>query len=399
MPKSIAGSDLIKIDFVSGKGCFLYDAQGKEYLDFLGGWCTATTGWQDPEMVKAMTAQAKEAFYFSPYFASSKQEYLADLLIEHAPGKLARAYRCTSGSEAVEFALRCARASSGKPFIVSIDDVYHGHTYGAAAVGNDCVKAMEPCPAGYIKLRMPRSVEEGREVAAEFEALVKERGDIGAFLSEPIWTNVGLIIPPEGFYEAIQETCRKYDVLLVMDEVATGMGRCGKFFASDFWGLEPDIICLGKSFTGGYATMGATLVTEKVFKGSRSISDYSTFGWMPNDLAAATRNVELLISRKLPENAAEVGAYLLQELKPLEKLLKVKEVRGAGMAFAIELRLPIAPLIALQCFRKGLTMAMANANTMFFSPPLCLTKEEARKGAEILASVLGGHLEEQAAAD
>jgi putrescine aminotransferase len=307
---------------------------------------------------------------------------------------MGRVFRCCSGSEAVEFALRAARAASGKPIIVSIDGVYHGHTYGAAAVGNDCVKAMEPCPTGYIKLKMPKTAEEARGVVAQFELLLKERNDIGTFFSEPVWTNAGMFIPPAGFYEAIQELCRKNGVLLVMDEVATGMGRLGKMYASSLWGLEPDIICLGKSFTGGFAAMGATLVTEHVFKNSRAISDYSTFGWLPQDLAATTRNVELLIERDLPKNAEEVGDYLLELLKPLEKLLKVKAVRGLGMAFSIELHLPIANMLAGLCFKNGLTMATADSSTLFFSPPLCMDRETAKRGAEILAKVLGGHLKE-----
>lgn len=389
MSKYIASYDSLPIDFIKGKGCFLFDAKGKKYLDFLGGWCVSSVGWHRPEMAAAISRQAEEGLYVPPIFSSARQEKLAKKLIERAPGRLRRVFRSTSGSEAVEFAIKCARAASGKPVIVSIDGVYHGHTYGAAALGDACVPKMGPRPPGFLKLKMPKSVAESRAVVAEFEKMIVERGDIAAFMSEPFWTNAGCHVPPSGFYEGIQEVCRKNGVLLAMDEVATGMGRSGRFYASEHWGLEPDIICLGKSFTGGYASMGATLVTEKVFKGSRGIPDYSTFGWLSQDLAAAETNLELIDSLRLTENAASIGKYMLEELKPLEKLVKVKEVRGFGLVFGIEFRLPIAPVIAFSCYRKGLVTAFSSANTLFFSPPLVLDKKLAKQGVDIIKAACG----------
>lgn len=389
MPKYIATYDHAPVEFVKGDGCYLIDGKGRKYLDFLGGWCTATVGWKDKDMAKAICAQASEGMYAPPIFGSSRQEALAKRLVELAPGKLARVFRSTSGSEAVEYAIMCARAATGKTTIVSIDGVYHGHTYGAAALGDAHIAKMGPRLEGFVKLRLPKTIEEGVQVVAEFEALIEERGDVAAFMSEPYWTNAGCHVPPAGFYEGIQRVCRAHGVLLVMDEVATGMGRSGKLFASELWGLEPDAICLGKSFTGGYASMGATLVTERMFQKSRGIPDYCTFGWLPQDLVAAEKNLDLLLSRELTQNAAEIGAYMLAELKPLEKLLKIKEVRGQGLTFGIQFALPIAPVVAIACYRKGLVTAFANSRTLFFSPPLCIDKKTAKKGVEILKGVCG----------
>lgn len=389
MPKFLADHGSAPVEIVGGDGCYLIDPKGRRYLDFIGGWCTATVGWGRPEMADAIAKQARKGYYVPPLFRSPNQEALAETLTELAPGKLARVFRCTSGSEAVEFMLKCARAATGKPTVVSIDGVYHGHTYGALALGNEFSAKVGPKPDGYLKLAMPKTPEEGRKVAAEFEKLVLKRRDIAAFVSEPIWTNAGCHIPPEGFYAEIQRLCRKHGVLLCMDEVATGMGRCGRLFASELWGLEPDMIALGKSFTGGYASMGATLVTEKVFSKSRGISSYSTFGWLEQDLAAAAKNVELIVAEKLHENAASVGAFLLEELKPLEKLMKVKQVRGIGMVFAVEFRLPIAALVALKCYRAGLLVVVSDVNTLFFSPPLVLSRALARKGARIIRRACG----------
>jgi acetylornithine/succinyldiaminopimelate/putrescine aminotransferase len=159
------------------------------------------------------------------------------------------------------------------------------------------------------------------------------------------------------------------------------------------WGLTPcgtDIHFMGKAFTGGYATMGATLVTEFVYRGSNSIPDYSTFGWMPQDLAATEKNVEIIVRDRLPENAEAFGAMMLKELKPLEWLIKIKHVRGIDLLFGIEFHLPIAALIAFRCYRKGLLVTVADANTLFFSPPLVLNKRLAKQGVGILKEACGG---------
>jgi acetylornithine/succinyldiaminopimelate/putrescine aminotransferase len=375
------------LEFVDGEGCTLIEKRGRRYLDFLGGWCVATVGWKRREMIEAITAQAAKGFYAPPQFRSAPQEALATLLCDHAPGKLARAFRCTSGSEAVDLAIKCARASTGKKGIVSIDGVFHGHTYGALCVGNEFDERVGPGLPGFFKLPMPRSRDEGEAVADAFESLLEERGDVAAFFSEPVWTNAGCVVPPDAFYPRVQELCRKHGALLAMDEVATCF-RCGPLFASELWGLEPDILCLGKAFTGGYAAVGATLVTEEVFERSRGIPDYSSFGWMPQDVAAALRNVELVLGDALHENARAVGRLLLEELKPLESLALVKEVRGIGMVLAVEFTEPLAKSLALFCYREGLLVGVANESTLLLSPPLVLDRAEAARGAQQLRAVV-----------
>ncbi len=161
-------------------------------------------------------------------------------------------------------------------------------------------------------------------------------------------------------------------------------------YASSLWGIEPDIITLAKALTGGYASMGATLVSEAVFKKSKGgIPDYSTFGWMPQDLAPAKKNIEIVMRDNLKDKARETGAYILEQLKPLEKLKKVKEVRGIGMMFAIEFTLPIAYPMSYKCYYEGILVAPANKYIMFFSPPLVMSKELADKGVAMLKKVCG----------
>ncbi len=385
MSKHLADYGSAPVDFVRGQGSYIFDRNGKKYLDFQTGWCVGTVGWKNKEMAEAISAQAREGFHEPPWFRVERHEKFASRLVELAPGKLNRVFRACSGSEAVEFAIKAARAATGKPTIVSVDGVYHGHTYGAASVGN-AGSRIGPIVPGFVKMKMPKT---GVGFCKELEKIIVERGDVAAFLSEPVWTNAGCVIPPDGFYQEVQRICRKHKVLLVMDEVATCMGRCGKLFGSELWGIEPDIVTLGKSFTGGYATMAATMVTESVFQKARGISSHPTFGWMFQDLAAVEKNVEIIVRDDLAGNAATVGAYLLDLLKPLESLKKVKAVRGIGMVLAIEFRLPIAVLVAAKCYRLGLVVEFTDSKTLFLSPMLNLTKADARKGAEIIRAACG----------
>lgn len=389
MLRAIANHQAVPVTITRGQGCYLYDNRGRRYLDFMGGWCTATVGWSHAGMATAIAQHAKQHFFTVASFRLELQEELAHELIRRAPGKMARVYRCTSGSEAVEFALKCARAATGKKTIISFDEVYHGHTYGAASLGTALTPAMSPGVPNFEKLPLPTTPERAQRALAALTKLLRTRKDIAAVMTEPVWTNAGCFIPPTDFLPQVQALCRQHQVLFIMDEVAAGMGRCGRWYASELWNLTPDIITLGKSLTGGYASLGATLVTAAVYKRARRIPHYSTFGWCLTDAAATLANIKFMEQGRLVENANKVGAYLLEELKPLAVLRKVKMVRGVGMVFAIEFKLPIAPQVAFACYRKGLLVELSDMHTLFFSPPLVLSRAQAKAGANIIKQVCG----------
>lgn len=396
MTKYLADYSSRPINIVGGEGCYLSGPDGKKYLDFLAGWCVNNVGHRHPRVIQALRQAVQGAVYVPPVFRYDGWESFAELLVKNAPGtKLARAFRCTSGSEAVEFAIKCARAATNKDKIVSIKHVYHGHTYGAASVGNACEGGMRPCVPEFIKLPMPGRDASSAEVLAELESIFK-RGDVAAFLSEPVWSNAGVNIPPGEFYPALQELCRKHKVLLIMDEVATGFGRCGKLFASELWALEPDILCLGKGLTGGYGTMGATLVSEAIYDKVDYIPHYSTFGWNPFDLAAADANVRVILEENLSENAGKIGSRLLDKLKELERFSFAAPARGVGLLLGVPVvtdKLTNTPdagtadKIAEKCADSGLLIETAG-NVLFITPPLILTEELADEGFAILEKVL-----------
>jgi len=244
---------------------------------------------------------------------------------------------------------------------------------------------------------MPNSFRgvSAEEVLKMFEKIAS-RNDVAGFMSEPVWTNAGVFVPPPDFYPKIEKICRRYGLLLIMDEVATGFGRCGKLFASELWDLKPDILCLGKGLTGGYGTLGATLVTEEIFERSQNIPHYSTFGWNLLDLAAASANIDVILKENLVANVQRLHSYFLTELKQFEKLEFVGEVRGIGFLFGLEIikdkksKQPDAKkamMIQEACEKKGLIIETAYHN-LFISPPLTLTKEIIKEGIKILKSVL-----------
>ncbi|MBI2484110.1 aspartate aminotransferase family protein [Candidatus Uhrbacteria bacterium] len=367
----------------------------------MAGWCVGTVGWSNKEVRDAIIQEAEYGRYVPPLFRFQKQEEFAALLCGLAPQKLSRAFRCTSGSEAVEFAIKCARASTRKSDIVSIDGVYHGHTYGAAAVGEACGRnsAMAPCPSGFLKLPLPHPLRGPNEdeVIEKFEDLVESNSAIAAFLSEPVWTNAGAIVPSPSFYPAIERICRARNILFIMDEVATGFGHCGALFASELWGLRPDILCLGKGMSGGYGTIAATLVTESIFRKSRSIPSYSTFGWVPLDLAAARANIEIMVRDTLWEHARDVGAYFLKRLRASFSANKrVGDIRGIGLVIGIELvknkknNVPDtikAFLVRRACEKQGMLLETIDG-TLFMTPPLIFTRKHVDEAVAILSKIL-----------
>ncbi len=386
------------IELVGGDGCQVTDAQGKTYLDFLAGWCVGSVGWKRHEVISAIKHQADQGIYVAPWMTYKPWEKFAETLSEIMPDKrLNRVFRSTSGSEAVEFAIKAARAMTGKKTIISLDRTYHGHTYGAATVGNALNDAIAPGVPGFMKLPLPDAYRgiETADVLGRLEKLIRANNDIAAFVAEPIFTNAGAIIPPRDFFSAIEHFCHQHNILLIMDEVATGFGRCGSLFASTQWGIKPDIMCLGKGMTGGYGSLGATVVTEQVAAAAKDVPAVSTFGWNPQDLAAAQAVVNIIRRERLWENAQRVGSSLLEQLRALEARPFVGQVRGQGLLLGIEIvkdkeaKIPDekrAEKIVEKCESEGLLVDWI-ANTVFISPPLILSMSEAEAGAQILQRV------------
>ena len=323
------------------EGAHLYDAEGDRYLDWLGGFGMYNVG-RNNARVRAALQEALEldtpgklALGVSPLAA-----ILAAELLRRVPARLGRVLFSSSGTEAIEAAIKIGRAATGRTRVLSVERGFHGLTLGALSASGDPAfsERFQPLVPGFS--RVPFGDLEALEAELRTE-------DVALFVVEPV-VGHGVLLPPAGYLEGAQELCRTYGTLFCLDEVQTGLGRTGELFALEHWGLEPDILALAKSLSGGYVPVGATLFRAEVFDAvfdslEHSMSHGSTF--QPNDLAmvAALATLHELDEAALVERSARIGDLLLERTRPLvERYDVVKDVRGLGLMWAIELGEPEA---------------------------------------------------------
>ena len=247
------------VEIVKSKGCVLYDTTGKDYIDFLMGWNVGNLGWGIKEIEEDIRTYDGPD-YVNPYYLFRPWGELAQILARITPGKLTKSFRATGGTEAVEIALQAAMGYTKRTKFISVEGAYHGHSIGAMSIG---LSGFRQRYANLLPNCYTVKPPLDERAAREAEALI-QKGDIAAYIAEPIILNLGVIIPDDRYYEIIQAACQKHGTLMIIDEVATGFGRTGKMFASEHYDIEPDIMCLGKALTGGYGAMGATVMTEEV---------------------------------------------------------------------------------------------------------------------------------------
>jgi ornithine--oxo-acid transaminase len=321
------------------EGAHLYDADGNRYLDWLGGFGMFNVGRNNPRVraalqeVLELDTPGKLALGVNPLGA-----ILADELLKRSPASLGRVLFTSSGTEAVEAAIKIGRAATGRTRVVSVERGFHGLTLGALSASGDPAfsERFEPLVPGFSRIPF--------DDLDALEALLRAE-DVALFVVEPV-VGHGLFLPSPGYLEGAQELCRRYGTLFCVDEVQTGLGRTGKLFALEHWGLEPDVVTVAKSLSGGYVPVGATLFRAEAFDAvfdslEHSMSHGSTF--QPNDLAmvAGLATLHELDSAGLVERSARMGELLLERTRPLvDRYDIVKDVRGLGLMWAIELGEP-----------------------------------------------------------
>lgn len=357
-------------------GSWLYDEEGRRYIDFLSGWCVGNFGWGS---AITRTPRRKRPDYINPEYLYRPWVELAQLLAEITPGKLEKCYRATGGSEAVDIALQVAMASTGRRKFVSVEGSYHGNTIGTISVAGS--EGREPYPnllSNCLTIAPPL----GRRAAERLERLLAKR-DVAAFLMEPISCNLAVLIPEDDFMERAQQLCRRYGTLFIADEVACGFGRTGKVFACEHFDLQPDILCMGKAIAGGRAPMGATIVTQKVAKSvDGKVGFWSTYGWHPAsvDLAIATVGWLQQNGEKLMRHVDEISASIAGRLGEMD----FEEVRVRGMAIAADTGdEDRASKIVDRCRKNGLLVTTSGAAITMF-PPLTLDARTAKQALDIL---------------
>ena len=371
---------------VRQKGPYVFDEKGRKYIDFAMGWCVGNMGWNVDEIVRK-TKQFNGPTYVSPGYLYKGWAELAELLAKITPGKLTKSFRATGGTEAVEIALQGAMAHTKRHKFVSIEGSYHGHSIGAMSVGSSDFRGWYKNLLNHCnKIKPPLD----KKAAEKVVKLLAGR-DIAAFIAEPIICNLAVEIPTKEFFATVQAACKKYGTVFIADEVATGFGRTGKMFASEHYGLKPDIMCLAKGATGGFGALGATIMTPEVAKSFEfDFSFYSTFGWHPLNVEAATQNIRYLLKHKKEflRNANELSMYFERRLKAM-KFRSPAAVRAKGLAIGVVFeRESYNRELITRCLERGLLIDDATARGVVMYPPLNLDMKVAKQGLDILEQSL-----------
>lgn len=361
-----------------GKGVRVWDTSGKEYIDCMGGYGVALVGHCNPRVVEAIKNQAEKLIVCHMSFYNDAREDFLRRMATIAPRGLSKIFFSNSGAEAVEAALKFSRRYTGKPGIISMSGGYHGKTFGALSATYS---------EKYRKPFMPllENVKFLPYTTTRIEDAVDD--NIGAVIVEPIQGETGIILPPEGLLQNMREVCTKHGIVLIFDEIQSGLGRTGKMWAGENWKTIPDIMCLAKGLAGG-VPIGLTLSKPEIVEALRVGEHSSTFGGNPLACAAGAATIGSLNEDKLVENAADVGGYFKDGLLKLkEKHRIVRDVRGLGMMLALELRFDVRNLL-LDGIRHGLLMLYSGKNILRLLPPLVMDKETISQSLETMDELL-----------
>ncbi len=370
------------LTIVKGKGARVWDEEGKEYLDFVGGWAVNSLGHCHPAVVKAITEQAQLLIHTSNQFYTVPQLQLAQLLVENSC--LDKVFFGNSGAEANEAAIKLARRYGqlkldGAYEIITTLGSFHGRTLATvAATGQEKMqKPFPPLPTGFVNVAY-------NSIGAIKSATTKHTC---AVMIEPVQGEGGVNLPAEGYLAEVRAWCDQKGVLLILDEIQTGIGRTGSLFAYEQYGVEPDIMTLAKGLGSGVA-IGAILAKDKaaVFAPGEH---GSTFGGNPLACAAGYATLKFIIDSNIPEKVKAVGNYLIQGLAKLkEKFPFITEVRGKGLLVAVEFESDIAPSLVVDCLKKGLLVNQLKPNAIRFMPPLIIGNGEVDEALDVLDKTL-----------
>ena len=372
------------------------DVNGKEYIDCLGGFGIYNVGHRNPKVLKAVNDQLKHQALHSQDLLDPLRGCLAKMLADITPGKLKYSFLGNSGTEAVEAAIKLAKlhqGKKGKRHFISTVGAFHGKSLGSLSATSKGMfrKPFMPLVSGFKHVQYGDIDMMYKTVKAS--NMVGE--DIAGILLEPIQGEGGVIIPPKEYFSKVKEICEEFDILLIADEVQTGMGRTGKMFCMEHYGVEPDIMCLAKALGGGIMPIGATIATEEVFQDffPNPFIHTTTFGGNPLSCAAAIATINLLLEDKIPERAAEVGGYFLSELKNVTCKYKslVKDTRGMGLMLALEFTDDeLGYKVSQGLFHSGVLVAgtLINARTIRIEPPLTIEREQCDYVCKVLDEVL-----------
>jgi len=356
-----------------GEGCLLRDIFGREFIDCLGGFGIFALGHRHPKVIAAVKAQMDRLALHSQWMMNPVAADAARRLAEITPGNLQKTFWCSSGTESVEGALKLARLYTGKKKFISTINSFHGKTMGSLSVtGRDLFR--QP----FLPLLETSFVAYGD--AASIEEAIDD--DTAAVILEPIQGEGGVIVPPDDYLPAVREICTRRDVLLIFDEVQTGMARTGKMFGCDHTGVVPDVMALGKALSGGVVPCAAFHTTDEIFNSFHPNPFYhtSTFGANPMATCAAAATIQTLQEEKLVENSAAMGEYFMSRLRKLRGQFPqiIRDVRGRGLLIGVEIiDAKVGESLARRMFDRNVLIAytLNKPEVIRIEPPLIITRE------------------------
>lgn len=362
------------IVLVRGKGAKLYDERGREYIDCASNVGVSNIGHGNEEVARAIYEQYLTLGNCYGMFYNPVRARLAEKLISLSPPGLTRLFFCNSGAEAVEGALKFARASTGKGEIIAAMRGFHGKTFGALAAtwGEEYQKPFAPMMPGMKHVPFNNFQKLSETVS----------GETAAVILEPVQGEGGVRVGDKAYFQQVKQLCTERKVLLILDEVQTGFGRTGTLFACEQY-VEPDILCVAKSLAGGIP-MGAVLCSDAVHVPVKSHT--STFGGNPLACAAALASLEVIEREGLVERARTLGEYFLRELRAIQSE-KIREARGLGLMLGVELKEKAGPYLQ-GLMEKGIIALLAGATVIRLLPPLVISREEIDQVLAALKEVL-----------
>jgi len=400
------------INYVKAEGTRVWDEHGNEYLDFVGGFGSLNIGHNHPSVLDALEKVEKSPVMLQTALGKFSS-VLAHNLSQLAPGELNNCWFCSSGTEAVEGALKLARIYTGRSSFIYCYDGFHGKTMGALSVTGR-KKYQEP-----FQPLIPGCVPVPFGDAEALEKALQET-DAAAFIVEPVQGEGGIITPPEGYFKKVRELCTRYKTLLIFDEIQTGLGRTGTFFACEHEEIVPDVIVMAKSLSGGVIPIGGYITTASIMKGAyggsldKGLMLTSTFGGNTRSAAAAVASVNAIVEENLTAQAQEKGEYFLQRLQELkERFDIIKEVRGRGLLIGMEFEQSggflnsltagtvkklssdfLSSLIAAELLKKYHIMVvftLNNPNVIRLEPPLTVSYEDIDRVVNAFNELFAAH--------
>ncbi|MBC7109623.1 MAG: acetylornithine transaminase [Archaeoglobi archaeon] len=365
----------LPVVLVRGSGALVWDIEGREYIDCVGGIAVNTVGHCHPYVVEAIKRQAEKLIHVSNLYYNELQPVLAKELSERSG--MDKFFFCNSGTEAVEASLKLARKKSGKREIIAARGSFHGRTMGALSVTSTekYRKPFEPLVPG-VKWVDYNDAEAIRRAIDENTAAV---------ILEPVQGEGGVNVPSKEYLKEVREICDEKGVLLIFDEVQTGFGRTGEWFASQLFGVKPDIMAMAKGMAGGFP-MGAVGAIEEVANAFEPGNHASTFGGNPLACAASLATIRAIEDGDLLRKCREDGKYFIERLKEIESD-EIKEVRGVGMLIGVEMRGSCSEIV-MRMLRSGVLVNCIQERVLRFAPPLVITREQIDEVVMKLGSAL-----------